>query len=57
MEWIMLTLSNGSIFSCPLNGWLDFGEEAAGPPNRTVTCQLGTTAANEEKKHMIRQIR
>ena len=38
MEWIKLTLSSGTTFSCPVNGWLDSGPDAAGPHNRTVDC-------------------
>ena len=39
MEWIKLTLSSGTSFSCPVNGWLDSGPDAAGPHNRTVDCR------------------
>ena len=38
MERIEITLSNGRLFGCPLNAWLDSGPSAAGPSTRLVNC-------------------
>ena len=31
-------MSTGEVFSCPVDGWLDNGPNAAGPGSRTVSC-------------------
>ena len=38
MEWIKLIIRSGTIFSCDVDGWLDSGPGAVGPPTRTVEC-------------------
>ena len=49
MVWIKLTLSSGTIFSCPVDGWLDSGLEAAGPTTRIVDCyKSGVVDVNKE---------
>ena len=34
-------MSTGEVFSCPVDGWLDNGPNAAWPGSRTVSCQSG----------------
>ena len=45
---INITLSSGTKFSCPVDGWLDSGSGAMGPPTRTVDC-------HKSGKNIIRQ--
>jgi len=45
--WIKLTLSSGTIFSCPVDGWLDSGLEAAGPTTRIVDCYKSDDSVEE----------
>ena len=51
MEWIKITLSGGRMFSCPLNKWLDSGEDAGeGKPSWAIEChKSGRNVINKNR--------
>ena len=51
MEWIKISLNSGRIFFCPLNKWLDSGDDAApGKPTWTVDCHKSGIILIKENK-------
>ena len=38
VDWIKLNFEEKE-FECPVSGWLDNGDDAAGPGSRTVECR------------------